>query len=122
VFGNNAGAVIGLELTARFPDLVRGAIAREPPDVDALRRGPPIVPAFGEASRGYWHARTARALAEALDVRCVELPGAHLLPGRNVSPDLPEVARFLALSCGSSRFLAVFLSLLPRVEPPSGTV
>jgi pimeloyl-ACP methyl ester carboxylesterase len=36
VFGNSGGAMVGLDLAARYPDQVRGVVAHEPPCVELL--------------------------------------------------------------------------------------
>jgi pimeloyl-ACP methyl ester carboxylesterase len=41
VFGNSAGAIVGLTLAAQHPEVVRGLVAHEPPAVKVLPEGDP---------------------------------------------------------------------------------
>lgn len=61
VFGSSAGAVIGLDLAARFPESVAGLVAHEPPVFRVLPDAPRLAAFFDEVERirvreGVWPA------------------------------------------------------------------
>ncbi|MFF4112914.1 alpha/beta fold hydrolase [Streptomyces sp. NPDC001714] len=53
VFGSSAGAIIGLTLAARHPEVVSGLIAHEPPAVNVLPDGDPARDFFPELAAVY---------------------------------------------------------------------
>ncbi|MFE4544617.1 alpha/beta fold hydrolase [Arthrobacter sp. NPDC056727] len=60
VFGNSGGAIVGMDLAARHPDVVRGLVAHEPPAVRVLPKEDPwhhffdhIAAQFREYGLGY---------------------------------------------------------------------
>ncbi len=52
VFGNSAGAIIGLDLSIRRPELVRGAILHEPPMVAGMSNPEEMMGAFQQVVEG----------------------------------------------------------------------
>lgn len=53
VFGNSGGAIVGLDLAARHPDVVAGLIAHEPPVVGVLPADDPWRDFFGKIATRY---------------------------------------------------------------------
>lgn len=53
VFGNSGGAIIGLTLAARHPEVMAGLIAHEPPAVNVLPDGDPEQGFFAELASRY---------------------------------------------------------------------
>ncbi|MFD4601456.1 alpha/beta fold hydrolase [Streptomyces sp. NPDC058464] len=53
VFGSSAGAIIGLTLAARHPEVVSGLIAHEPPAVNVLPEGDRARDFFPELAAAY---------------------------------------------------------------------
>jgi pimeloyl-ACP methyl ester carboxylesterase len=53
VFGNSGGAIVGLDLAARHPDVVTGLIAHEPPVVGVLPADDPWYGFFGRIAARY---------------------------------------------------------------------
>ncbi|HEX6356433.1 alpha/beta fold hydrolase [Actinophytocola sp.] len=64
VFGNSAGAIVGLDLAARHPEVVRGLIAHEPPVVGMLPADDPWRGFFDRMGARYHEAGPAVAGAE----------------------------------------------------------
>ncbi len=52
VFGNSAGAIIGLDLLIRHPDLVRGAILHEPPMIAGMSNPQEVMGAIQQVVEG----------------------------------------------------------------------
>jgi pimeloyl-ACP methyl ester carboxylesterase len=52
VFGNSAGAIIGLDLSIRRPELVRGAILHEPPMMAGMSNPEEMMGAFQQVVEG----------------------------------------------------------------------
>lgn len=67
VFGSSGGALIGLDMAARFPDLVTGLVAHEPPAIKVLPDAAKLAVAFDEIglalAQGGWQAAALRFLA-----------------------------------------------------------
>ena len=52
IFGNSAGAIIGLDLAIRRPELVRGAILHEPPIMAGMSNPEEVMGAFQQVVEG----------------------------------------------------------------------
>jgi pimeloyl-ACP methyl ester carboxylesterase len=64
VFGNSGGAIVALDLAARYPNVVRGLIAHEPPVVGILPADDPWHDFFVKMGTRYAEAGAAAAGAE----------------------------------------------------------
>jgi pimeloyl-ACP methyl ester carboxylesterase len=65
VFGTSGGAIIGLNLVIRHPEVVRGAILHEPPMISALARPREVMGAIQEIVEGGMAKGGPRAAVEA---------------------------------------------------------
>jgi pimeloyl-ACP methyl ester carboxylesterase len=52
IFGNSAGAIIGLDLVIRYPELVRGAILHEPPMIAGMSNPEEVMGAIQQVVEG----------------------------------------------------------------------
>jgi len=78
VFGNSGGAIVGLDLAARHPEVVRGLIAHEPPVVGVLPADDPWYGFFD--SMGARYAEAGAAVAGGEFVATVRGEGTYTWP------------------------------------------
>jgi pimeloyl-ACP methyl ester carboxylesterase len=92
VFGNSSGAVIGLDLAARYPAAVRTLVAHEPPLFEALPERDhwrEVIRQIDEAYRNEGAGAAHQILGAALQMRH-DTEDDSRIPGGSVAPPAPD--------------------------------